>query len=200
MAEASIEDIQYAILSYCWGETNYKTTSENIEEHFVQIPLPKLPKTIQDAVEVTRALGLRYLWVDALCIQQDLGAEDIDERLKTMPEFYAGANIVIGAASASHSDAGFLAPRDTQYHEYELSLTLIDGSVTTNHRIYLLGRDSVKKPEPIDSRVWTYQEGENALCSLRFESERLEWKCQEAKLADSDIDLLSESPQNYIGM
>jgi hypothetical protein len=35
------------------------------------IPLSSLPKTFLDAIVVTKALGLRYLWIDSLCIIQD---------------------------------------------------------------------------------------------------------------------------------
>lgn len=36
-----------------------------------------LPKTIQDAISVTRRLVFDYLWVDALCIIQD-SKEDLN--------------------------------------------------------------------------------------------------------------------------
>jgi len=60
----------YATLSYCWGPPglNATTTKENIEERRRKISIESLPKTVQDAVKVTRELGIRYLWVDALCI------------------------------------------------------------------------------------------------------------------------------------
>jgi len=60
----------YATLSYCWGPPglNARTTKENIEERRRRIPFNNLPRTVRDAVQVTRELGIRYLWVDALCI------------------------------------------------------------------------------------------------------------------------------------
>ncbi|KAH7204828.1 hypothetical protein DER44DRAFT_624559, partial [Fusarium oxysporum] len=30
----------------------------------------KLPQTLRDAVTVTRCIGIRYIWIDSLCIIQ----------------------------------------------------------------------------------------------------------------------------------
>lgn len=64
----------YTTLSYCWGPTTsqppLKTTKENVEHHYTNITFETLSTTYQDALSVTRSLGIRYLWVDALCIIQ----------------------------------------------------------------------------------------------------------------------------------
>lgn len=63
------ESARYACLSYCWGKTrNLKTEKGNVEQHQKLILLKDLPQSIQDDVAVTRRLGIRYLWVDSLCI------------------------------------------------------------------------------------------------------------------------------------
>src|SRR5579859_4869443 len=60
---------KWIALSYCWGQSNnYVTTTRTLEDHLRQIPFGSLPRTIRDAIRVTRSLGIRYLWVDALCI------------------------------------------------------------------------------------------------------------------------------------
>lgn len=62
----------YTALSHCWGDDiKMRTTSDSIAARQKQILYSDLPKTFQDAVAVTRDLGLRYLWIDALCIIQD---------------------------------------------------------------------------------------------------------------------------------
>ncbi|RYP15768.1 hypothetical protein DL765_005494 [Monosporascus sp. GIB2] len=192
----------YAILSYCWGGDPIvleasKTTSKNIQHRLAGFSLSKLPKTIRDAVDVTRAFGLRYLWVDALCIQQDQDRRVIQKDLDAMPEFYARATVVISAASAAHSDAGFLGPRNLLYRDYELDIALIDGENIENDRISLVERAFEKKREPIDTRIWTQQEDKNALCIFRFESERVLWSCRETSIADSDIGGLSPSCKTF---
>ena len=57
---------QFVALSYVWG-TSVKPS-----------PLDgtvKFPQTIEDAILVTTALGLQYLWVDSICITQNDGAD-----------------------------------------------------------------------------------------------------------------------------
>jgi hypothetical protein len=56
----------YTALSHCWGGTlACRTTMKNYAERLGGILFENLPKTFQDAVTVTRGLGLRYLWIDA---------------------------------------------------------------------------------------------------------------------------------------
>lgn len=67
------ESAPYAALSYCWGsltqsiQLKEKTFSDLVNG----LPVSDFPKTIIDAINITRKLGLKYLWVDALCIFQD---------------------------------------------------------------------------------------------------------------------------------
>jgi len=58
----------YAALSYCWGDDQpMKTTNATLKERESGIPLSKLLKTLQDAIEITRrikatvSLGRLYL-------------------------------------------------------------------------------------------------------------------------------------------
>lgn len=189
------QGIKYAILSYCWGQGSsktYETTSDNLQARLGSLALHEMPRTIQDAVTVTRALEIRYLWVDALCIEQNLSRSEKREILRNMPEIYAGAAIVIGAGSASHCNEGFLGRRNLQYHAYGLQVSRTDGLVITNNKVRLLERGFEVKSDPLYTRVWTYQEGEAALFSLAFDTEKLVWKCQQSHRADSDIGLLSD--------
>ncbi|KAM6534245.1 hypothetical protein FALCPG4_007177 [Fusarium falciforme] len=67
---------RYAALSYCWGSENDAksqlcTTSDSIEIRKTGIPKDAMSAVLWDAVTVCRSLGIRYLWIDALCILQD---------------------------------------------------------------------------------------------------------------------------------
>lgn len=99
---------QYVALSYVWGHTNYPSASKANWEIFQTegvFNAVKLARTIRDAIEITGALGYRYIWVDAICIVQD------DDKLKAglidnMDAIYGNAVLTILATSAQHAAAG----------------------------------------------------------------------------------------------
>lgn len=103
------EDQRYAALSYRWGDTNILlTTTDSIRDRMTDIPPDSMPKTIRDAVTATRRLGLRYLWVDCLCIIQ--GDEDDWKREAAgMGDVYMNAHCTFSTHAAKHADDGFLA-------------------------------------------------------------------------------------------
>lgn len=71
-AEHPVQTGRYLALSYRWGQTNdrARTVASNIDSRKRHINISELSKTITDAILVTRALGERFLWVDAVCIIQ----------------------------------------------------------------------------------------------------------------------------------
>lgn len=61
----------YVALSHCWGSSQIiQTTKATIGTFRCGIELWSLSKTFQDAVYICRRLGVRYLWIDSLCIIQ----------------------------------------------------------------------------------------------------------------------------------
>ncbi|KAK1812461.1 hypothetical protein LTR12_013155 [Friedmanniomyces endolithicus] len=92
----------YVALSYVWGGANVlKLTSDNIhelsEEGGLRNSLALLPRTVLDAMQVTKAAGERYLWVDSLCILQD-NSEESSEQIANMDRVYGSALFTIVAA------------------------------------------------------------------------------------------------------
>jgi hypothetical protein len=62
----------YICLSHCWGSSQLLTTTTmTLNERWYEIEWRKLPKTFQNAITVSRQLGIRFLWIDSLCILQD---------------------------------------------------------------------------------------------------------------------------------
>lgn len=62
-------DIRYICLSYAWGkDQNFQLLKSNKATLMAGLEFSKLPKTIQDAITVTRRLGFSYLWVDAMYV------------------------------------------------------------------------------------------------------------------------------------
>ncbi|KAH9885572.1 heterokaryon incompatibility protein-domain-containing protein [Cubamyces lactineus] len=102
----------YIALSYVWGEKapSYRTTNSNLSSYKVKIDGNILPQTIHDAIHVTRALGVNFLWIDGLCIIQD-SEGDKHHELERMRDVYRHAFLTIDAGSAASVSTGFLEDR-----------------------------------------------------------------------------------------
>jgi hypothetical protein len=99
----------YLALSYCWGgHQSLFTTMTTAQEFTDGILISRIPKTIRDAIHTTYELGLRYLWVDALCIIQD-DPEDVSREISKMAQIYQQACLTVSAACASSVKDGFLS-------------------------------------------------------------------------------------------
>lgn len=65
---------RWVALSHCWGKAEHHpitTTRASLHQMLRGIPLESMPKTFIDAVVITQNIGLRYIWVNSLCIIQD---------------------------------------------------------------------------------------------------------------------------------
>ncbi|EUC41130.1 hypothetical protein COCMIDRAFT_61418, partial [Bipolaris oryzae ATCC 44560] len=89
---------RYIALSHCWGHSEpITTTKDNLDRHINEgVEIGDLPQTFRDAIEVVRALGFRYLWIDCLCIIQQDG-EDWQREVTRMPEVYGNAAMTIAS-------------------------------------------------------------------------------------------------------
>ena len=63
---------EYCSLSYRWGPPGhtFQMTKANMDKLVKGFDLLGLPRLLQDAIEITRRLGIAYLWIDAICIIQ----------------------------------------------------------------------------------------------------------------------------------
>jgi len=125
--EARIVDVTehqvpaYLTLSYCWGgDQRHKTTIESLSGSRAQIDIPSMPATIQDAIKVTLALGYHHIWIDSLCVIQDLEQDKITE-IEKMPSIYSRSVCTISASFPADASEGFLQDR-SQYTDQVMRL------------------------------------------------------------------------------
>jgi hypothetical protein len=64
-----------------------------------------LPKTFADAIEITRKLGVDYIWIDSLCIVQD-DEDDWRREVALMEHVYGGSYLNLAATSATSVHGG----------------------------------------------------------------------------------------------
>lgn len=65
-----------------------------------------IPKTIRHTIGLVKALGEKYLWVDAFCIVQD-DDMDLPAELRNMGAIYDNAYLTVVAATAWDANEGF---------------------------------------------------------------------------------------------
>ncbi|KAI1377914.1 HET-domain-containing protein [Hypoxylon crocopeplum] len=107
---------RYIALSYCWGskeeaDQQLKTTNDTLEDHLKQIDFERMPKTIADAITVCRKTGIRYIWIDALCIIQG-DENDWARESFEMSNVYANSFLTLCVLRGSSCVSGFLENRD----------------------------------------------------------------------------------------
>ncbi|RSL69725.1 hypothetical protein CEP54_002126 [Fusarium duplospermum] len=167
----------FVALSYCWGGQQSLTLTKSGSEYLYDGFSPEeLPKTIQDAVRVVRKIGLRYLWVDALCIQQD-NNEDKTAEISRMEAYYGSATVTICTAAASSADQGFLFNRESAPFKrgpFRIPLRNTDG--TDEGHVYLL-LEAEAPPEATTTRGWTMQESLLSRRILIYSQRQLYWSC-----------------------
>ncbi|KAJ1331176.1 HET domain-containing protein [Microdochium nivale] len=180
----------YAALSHCWGgDIPARTIMKNHGERLRGLHANDLPRNFRDAIWVTRALGIRYLWIDALCIIQD-SSEDWSREARLMGSIYAGAKIVISALESPSSTTGFLhadrTPQAVINDRFAVQKTF--GHVYD----YLAAC-------PLTTRAWCMQERLLAPTVLHIGRERMFWECQKHFSCEDGPVVDGQSTGNVMG-
>lgn len=172
---------KFCALSYCWGPAGTQTlinSRDNIKDHLNGIQFSSLPKTFQDAVTITRELGIRYLWIDSLCIIQDDKSDWMKESVK-MAGVYQKAYLVIAASGTANPKQGCFSTKrrcsttvEVPYYSAEGQTA---GSIKLSMRIH--GDESPSRG-PLAERGWALQEWILAPRVLHYMPSGMSWKCK----------------------
>lgn len=179
----------YIALSYAWGgKDQYRLTAETQEVLKAGVGPETFAKTIQDAIAITRELGVDYLWIDALCIRQD-SYVDWDEQSAKMGQIYENACLTLIASRASSVDEGFLEP--TLPSMACCGFAEVLGSrkpvyLTKPAGKWTAGRyDDV---DPLSLRAWALQEECLSSRKVMFTSRQMVWLCRSARWVEMQRD------------
>ena len=113
--------VPYVTFSHCWGTCQkFILTEASLETLMIEINVDELPKSYQDAVTITRRLGIRYLWIDSLCIIQNSKGDWWAESAR-MGEIYKNSFFTIAASWASNDEEGCFADRNPLHTRFRTS-------------------------------------------------------------------------------
>jgi hypothetical protein len=188
---------EHICLSYCWGTSKtFTTTSRSLRLRMSRIKFDILPRTFRDAVIITRRLGKRYLWIDALCIVQD-DRQDWERESVKMGAIYSTAYVTIAADSGSDCNSGCF---NTESTSQELSFDNVPFELAFNvdgkeSKVYLWdpsrGAQKTTPPEidgsPLAERGWVCQERILSPRILHYTGTQLFWECRQTLLAEDNL-------------
>ena len=183
------QNCRYVALSYVWGGPGeeYWTSTANAEARKRPAGLEEsiLPATIFDAIQLTRQIGERYLWVDALCIIQD-SQEDKAAQIPIMDRVYGRAALTVIAAAGTSVRTGLpgIKPASRTINQHvecvqglhlAIPLPPLAGAVT----------ESIW-----NTRGWTFQEAILSRRRLYFTKHQIYFACEQDIWCE---DLVAES-------
>ncbi|GJC81644.1 hypothetical protein ColLi_04482 [Colletotrichum liriopes] len=158
------------------------------------IELETLPQTLQDAVFMTRILGVRYLWIDSLCICQD-DVKDWERESAQMAAVYSNSYLTLAAAKSPDTSGGLLSARKPRLY-FKLPRTGSDpGGTYILASIVPLDKEVIPdyhmkmRNEPLTKRAWGLQERALARRVLHFGSEQVYWECLDGFESEEGIRL-----------
>ncbi|KAI8154098.1 hypothetical protein K4K49_007988 [Colletotrichum sp. SAR 10_70] len=147
-------------------------------------------------------MGIRYLWVDAVCIiqpsSQDQDLTDWEKEAPMMASYYSNARCLISALAASDSGQGIFTERRAQ--KYPRKNSPISFDEAQNETLYLPVTNPTFHQEftyqPLLTRGWCFQERVLSPRALHWSANCLYWQCQSLTEA-SEQDPNEELPRAY---
>ncbi|KAF1960170.1 HET-domain-containing protein [Byssothecium circinans] len=187
----------YVALSHCWGgkiATSLET--HKMSKYRRSLPYADLPRNFCDAITITRNLGVRYLWIDSLCIIQDSKQDWTIEAAK-MGSVYRDATVTVSAMVAANSSSGILntyQPPQKLGHRLrvyeandrseEVTAELVERTHDKRENMLF----DLWEHSPLTSRGWTLQEFVLSPRHIFYGRRQIFWQCPEGfKPADGEI-------------
>jgi len=177
----------YVTLSHRWQVSiTPKLLRDNISRMQRGIDQEALPRTFQEAIFVVRELGIKYLWIDALCIIQD-DVADVQREIALMGKIYQGALLNIGGlldqGTTKETGVGLFTMRDPRQHTpFAVNIRWLGKDLQL--RVYGSAAFEEIAKAPLMGRGWVLQERLLSPRSIYF-GEQIHWECTETAACES---------------
>lgn len=177
---------KYITLSHCWGSSlPVRLLQASYQQFCDHIPVSTLPRTFQDAIQFVRTLQIRFIWIDALCIVQDLKDDWLRESLQ-MESIYSYSWLNIAATSSADGHGGLFKIRNRL-----LPARCQVNASWTGHMpgLYICFDQSAwaRRVEDghLNTRGWVLQERLLAPRNVHFAYDQIWWECRETRACEA---------------
>ncbi|CAH0047029.1 unnamed protein product [Clonostachys solani] len=176
---------RYVTLSYVWGQIPmFQLQRGNVKAletpGGLDLVLSGLPRTVQNAIDLVKSIGERYLWIDALCLVQD-DIRDVNIGIELMNSIYQGSYFTLVAATGADSNAGLPGFQDARASGFQIVKELVPGGMrlAVVHSIDWHIEKSI-----YSSRGWTMQELVLPRRTVIFINNQVYFRCHEANWSE----------------
>lgn len=174
----------YATLSHCWGKSQpLRLLKRNMRQLKEGVPRESLPRVFSEAFEVCWQLGIRYLWIDCLCIYQD-SEEDWARESNLMGRIYSHAVINIAATGSDNCDGRLFSSTTNNP-----SAGVISWEIVPENAFIVVENDIEWSKsflnQPLLRRAWVMQERFLATRVIHFAKFELIWECRTTAATES---------------
>lgn len=191
--------VRFVALSYVWGkhpdETQLVAKSSTLEalQQKDGLPSAKMPSVIEEAIQVCRHLGERYLWVDRLSIIQD-DLEDKQKQIKSMAAIYSRASFTLVVACGNDMQVKF--PGLGIKRHFLTEVTNI-GSIRIRNSFPSLG--NMLDVSVWATRGWTFQEKLLSKRKLYITPTEMIWSCHKGFMHENNLEVkILDDPFQYL--
>lgn len=188
----------YMTLSHRWGNSAYiKLTSNTLESFKNGIDVNGLPVAFKETMQIARLAGVKYLWIDSLCIKQDQDKADWQVEAPLMAKVYSHSFLNVSATLADNDTRSLF---DQSRHPFEPALLRLPYRKIC--RVFKVGNPKSKtegvqrrtlktwvvdndlwdddiERAPLQSRGWVFQERFLSPRILHFAERQIGWECNE---------------------
>ncbi|KAI0440371.1 heterokaryon incompatibility protein-domain-containing protein [Xylaria telfairii] len=190
----------YCTLSYCWGDhlnPYWITKKSNLQDRKTGFNPSELPKTLRDATAIAQQLGIRYIWIDSVCIVQD-DRDDWALEGSKMAGIYRGSRLSIAACSSDSSTKGIFNDHSTSQLEDFFNLVRIDNQLRNGRHSTLYLSTYVGTGGPmgryvrhgvLPGRAWCLQELILSPRILYYTPSQLLWECAHLNTYEDRLEL-----------
>ncbi|KAK3333074.1 heterokaryon incompatibility protein-domain-containing protein [Cercophora scortea] len=184
---------RYMTLTHRWGPVDVmKLTKATFPGLAKGVQISSLPQLFQDSIHVTRELGIRYLWIDSLCILQDRDdLSDWRHESLRMETVYSNSYCNISAASAADPTESLFNTRTSESIQppiVELKPPNPSGNGPDMAKPFMFYDqyfwDKEVSKAPVNTRAWAVQERLLAPRVLHFGKRQLAWECFDKDAAE----------------